>query len=223
MDIELQKRILSSIIIIPISLFFIVQGSIYLAFFLSIVFLLTCYEWIKMCKKLYLLQFLGIIFLFISFLFAFFFRQNLGVLNFLFIILICVCTDIGGYTFGKTFKGPKLTKISPNKTYAGVFGSLICSLIFGILFVNNFPTSFEILSENEINLVLNNKTQLFYLLLILSISLISQIGDLIISYFKRYLEVKDTGNILPGHGGILDRVDGLIFVVPIFYIVLKLL
>ena len=207
---EFEKRILSSLIIIPISLFFIVQGSVYLLFFLSILFLLTCYEWIKMCKKFYFIKFLGITFLFFSFYFAFFLRENIGLFNFLFVILICISTDIGGYIFGKTFKGPKLTKISPNKTYAGVFGSFICSLIIGIIFLNNFQVS------------LSTNTQLFYLLLILSISLISQIGDLIISYFKRLVKVKDTGNILPGHGGLLDRIDGLVFVIPIFYIFLKL-
>tara|TARA_Y100001970_G_scaffold95369_1_gene120177 strand:+ start:26940 stop:27578 length:639 start_codon:yes stop_codon:yes gene_type:complete len=207
---EFEKRILSSLIIIPISLFFIVQGSVYLLFFLSILFLLTCYEWIKMCKKFYFIKFLGITFLFFSFYFAFFLRENIGLFNFLFVILICISTDIGGYIFGKTFKGPKLTKISPNKTYAGVVGSFICSLIIGIIFLNNFPVS------------LSTNTQLFYLLLILSISLISQIGDLIISYFKRLVKVKDTGNILPGHGGLLDRIDGLVFVIPIFYIFLRL-
>ena len=219
---EFQKRILSSIIIIPVSFFFIIQGSVYLAFFLSTFFLLTCYEWIRMCKKFYLLQFIGVIFLFISFLHAFFFRENFGLFNFLFVVLISIFTDIGGYIFGKTLKGPKLTRISPNKTYAGVFGGFLCSLIVGILFINNFPVSFIILSEEENYLGLNINTQLFYLLLILSISLISQIGDLIISYFKRYLKVKDTGKILPGHGGLLDRIDGLIFVVPIFYVFLKL-
>ena len=207
---EFEKRILSSLIIIPISLFFIVQGSVYLLFFLSILFLLTCYEWIKMCKKFYFIKFLGITFLFFSFYFAFFLRENIGLFNFLFVILICISTDIGGYIFGKTFKGPKLTKISPNKTYAGVVGSFICSLIIGIIFLNNFQVS------------LSTNTQLFYLLLILSISLISQIGDLIISYFKRLVKVKDTGNILPGHGGLLDRIDGLVFVIPIFYIFLRL-
>ena len=219
---EFEKRILSSIIIIPISLFFIIQGSVYLAFFLSIFFLLTSYEWIKMCKIFYLLKFFELIFLFSLFFFAFFFRENIGLFHFLFVILICISTDIGGYIFGKTFKGPKLTKISPNKTYAGVVGSFICSLIIGILFLNNFPFTLITLTDTGIYLGFNTKTQLFSLLLILSISFISQIGDLIISYFKRLVKVKDTGNILPGHGGLLDRIDGLIFVIPIFYIFLKL-
>ena len=219
---EFEKRLLSSLILIPIAIFFIIQGSVFFAFFLFIAFLLTSYEWIKMCKKFNLLKFFGIIFLFLSFLHAFAFRENFGLYNFLFIVLICIFTDLGGYIFGKTFKGPKLTKISPNKTYVGVFGSFVCSLIIGILMLNNFSISLTTLTEDEIYSGFNIKTQLFYLLLILSISLVSQVGDLIISYFKRLVKVKDTGKIIPGHVGLLDRIDGLIFVIPTFYIFFKL-
>ena len=219
---EFEKRILSSLILIPLTIFFIIQGSVFFAFFLIIAFLLSSYEWIKMCKKFNSLKIFGIIFLFLSFLHAFGFRENFGLYNFLFVIFICIFTDLGGYIFGKTFKGPKLTKISPNKTYAGVFGSFVCSLIIGILMLNNFPITLKILIEGEIYFDFNAKTQIYYLLLILSISLISQIGDLIISYFKRLVKVKDTGKIIPGHGGLLDRIDGLIFVIPIFYIFFKL-
>ena len=219
---EFKKRIFSSLVIIPISLFFIIQGSVFFAFFLSVVFLLTSYEWIKMCKKFNLFRFFGVIFLSTSFIHAFLLRENIGLYNFLFVVLICIFTDLGGYIFGKTFKGPKLTKISPNKTYVGVFGSFVCSLIIGILMLNNFPISLTTLAEEEIYSGFNIKTQLFYLVLILSISLTSQIGDLIISYFKRLTKVKDTGKIIPGHGGLLDRIDGLIFVIPVFYIYFKL-
>ena len=159
---------------------------------------------------------------FYFYLFHAFALENFGLYNFLFVVLICIFTDLGGYIFGKTFKGPKLIKISPNKTYVGVLGSFICALIIGILMLNNFPISFITLTEDEIYFGLNIKTQLFYLLLILSISLISQIGDLIISYFKRLVKVKDTGKIIPGHGGLLDRIDGLIFVIPTFYIFFRL-
>tara|TARA_X000000950_G_scaffold62105_1_gene75813 strand:+ start:132 stop:803 length:672 start_codon:yes stop_codon:yes gene_type:complete len=219
---EFEKRILSSLILIPLAIFFIIKGSVFFAFFLIVAFLLTSYEWIKMCKKFNSLKIFGIIFLFLSFFQAFSFRENFGLYNFLFLVLICIFTDLGGYIFGKTFKGPKLTKISPNKTYTGVFGSFACSLIIGILMLNNFPISLKVLTEDEIYLGFNTKTQLYYLLLILSISLISQIGDLIISYFKRLVKVKDTGRIIPGHGGLLDRIDGLIFVMPIFYIFFEL-
>ena len=203
---ELQKRILSSIILIPIAIFFIVKGSIFLIFFLSILFLVTSYEWVLMNKKNNIFRFLGIIFLFFSFYSAFFLRDALGPDFLLFIICVCIFTDIGGYVFGKFLKGPKLTKISPNKTYAGVGGGFILSLTAGLIFLK--------ISEDE----LFNSYTIDFLIFIFIISLISQIGDLIISYFKRKAKIKDTGKFLPGHGGFLDRVDGLIFVIPIIYL-----
>ena len=116
---------------------------------------------------------------------------------FLFILSICIFTDIGGYIFGKTLKGKKITSISPNKTYAGMVGSFVCSMIISIIFIRYFNLS--------INLI-------FFTFLI---SLISQSGDLFISYLKRKADIKDTGNFLPGHGGLLDRMDGMIFAIPI--------
>ena len=130
----------------------------------------------------------------------------MGQFFFLFIILICILTDLGGYTFGKIFKGPKLTKISPNKTYSGVVGSFLFSIVVGILFLEYIDNN--LLEKDPIKIPLG----------ILFISLISQLGDLIISYFKRKANLKDTGNILPGHGGLLDRVDGMIFVIPTIFI-----
>ena len=205
---ELQKRIFSSIILIPIAVFFTFQGSIYFIFFLSLLFVATSYEWIMMCKEKYLLNFFGNIFLIFSFFSAFYIRENIGLLFFLFIILICIFTDIGGYVFGKVFKGPKLTKISPNKTYSGVFGSFLISLSAGLFFLQYTNTDFLGNDSSKI------------LLAILFISLISQLGDLIISYFKRKAKLKNTGNILPGHGGLLDRIDGMIFVIPIIFILI---
>ena len=120
---EFEKRVLSSLILIPISIFFIIQGSVFFSFFLSILFLATSYEWIKMSKKNNLLKLLGIIFLLFSFYTAFEIREYKNFKYFLFIVTVCIFTDIGGYIFGKILKGPKLTKISPKKTYAGVFGS----------------------------------------------------------------------------------------------------
>lgn len=203
MNKELKNRIISSIFLIPLSFFFIVQGSLFLMFFLSLVFLATSYEWLKMNKKKNLINFLGIIFLVFSFYSAFFIRENAGLYFFLFIILICIFTDIGGYVFGNIFKGPKLTKISPSKTYSGVIGSFLFSLIIGIIFVKYL----------ENNLLDNDLTKI--IISILMISLISQLGDLIISFFKRKAKLKDTGKILPGHGGLLDRIDGIIFVMPL--------
>jgi len=205
---ELEKRLLSSIILIPISLFFIIKGSVFFVFFLSILFLATSYEWIKMSKKNNLTKFLGIIFLFFSFYTSFKLRVGNDFKDFLFVVTICIFTDIGGYVFGKVFKGPKLTKISPKKTYAGVIGGFLLSLTAGLVFDNYLLISQKIFNED-----------LILFILILSISLISQLGDLIISYFKRKANLKDTGKILPGHGGLLDRIDGMIFVFPICYLI----
>ena len=204
---EFEKRLLSSIILIPVSIFFIIQGSVFFIFFLGILFLATSYEWLRMTKKNIFLGFLGIIFLLFSFYAAFEIRENNNFRFFLFLITVCIFTDIGGYVFGKIFKGPKLTIISPNKTYSGVVGSFILSLIAGLTYLNYF-------GKKEIF----DLEQSIVLLIILFISLISQIGDLIISYFKRKAKLKDTGKILPGHGGLLDRIDGIIFVFPTIYI-----
>ena len=208
---EFEKRILSSIILIPVVLFFIVKGSVFLIFFLGIFFLTTSYEWHKMNKK-NLFKFFGITYLIAVSSLAYLLRENFGLYIFIFVIMICIFTDIGGYVFGKIFKGPKLTKISPNKTYSGVFGSFLLSLVSGIFYVNYLSIS---------SLPINSIFRVSILILI--ISLISQVGDLIISYFKRKAKIKNTGKILPGHGGLLDRVDGIIFAIPASYLLLNYL
>jgi len=214
---ELVKRFLSSLIILPIALLFVIHGSVFFIFFLSTLLLITSYEWIKMSKKKHFNKIFGVIFLIFSFYSAFQLRNYAGLNFFLFIVLICIFTDIGGYIFGKIFKGPKLTKISPNKTYSGAIGSFILPVIAGLVYTNHLGLPLSIIVQLKLSEVSNNY-ELTFLFFILTISIISQIGDLIISYFKRLSKVKDTGKILPGHGGILDRVDGLIFVIPILYL-----
>ena len=207
MDKELQKRILSSIIILPLSLFFIINGSIFFYFFLVILFLIASYEWFKMIKKIEQKVF-GIFFLLISF-YTVYLTRDRGLVEFLMILIICISTDIGGYVFGKTFKGPKLTKISPNKTYSGVIGGILLSILVTYLIVIIYDVNFF----GDFNFV-------FFVFLISSVS---QIGDLIISYFKRVSNVKDTGKLFPGHGGLLDRIDGMIFAFPFALIISKTL
>ena len=202
---EIEKRILTSLILIPITFFFIYKGSFFFILFLIITFFVSSYEWIKLNKKK-MIKLIGITFLFLSFYFAYLLRLELGFKIFLFIILISILTDIGGYIFGKTFKGPKLTKISPKKTYAGLIGSFFLSIMGGLIFVE----------------FVDLKSDLFLFSFILIVSLVSQVGDLVVSYFKRLAKIKDTGKILPGHGGLLDRIDGIIFVIPFTYIYLKL-
>ena len=123
---------------------------------------------------------------------------------FFILISICIASDIGGITFGKIFKGKKLTKLSPNKTYSGMIGSYIFSFITLLIIFGD---------------LLNYKQIILFSILISSIS---QIGDLFISLMKRKAKIKDTDNILPGHGGLLDRFDGLIFALPIGLTIIKI-
>ena len=207
MNQEIIKRILSSIIIIAIALFFIIKGSIFFIFFLSICFFITSFEWYKMTKNNNYFLF-GLILLILSFFSAFLLR-NTGQTDFLLVILICASTDIGGFLFGKIFKGPKLTKISPNKTYSGMIGSFFLSIISALIYTNYYGLIYW--------------TDNLLLIAVILISFISQVGDLTFSYFKRKSNIKNTGKIIPGHGGLLDRIDGMLFAIPFSYILFKFL
>lgn len=211
MNNEFLKRSFSSIILLPLTIFFIFEGSILFNFFISFCFLISSYEWHLMSrKKKYYIP--GFIFLILSFYTTYLLFDFEGNFNlFLIVILICISTDLGGYIFGKFFKGPKLTKISPNKTYSGMIGGYLISIININIFISS---SFSFVSSIKISISL--------LIFTLLISTVSQIGDIIISYFKRLSNIKDTGNIIPGHGGLLDRVDGMIFAFPISYIILRM-
>ena len=204
---NLNKRILTSFPLIIIAIYAIYNIKV-LVVSLFIISSILIYEFANILKyifkknKINLFIFLNL-FIFYVCLFSsqiYFFlsgefekKQTI----FLFIFLICIFTDIGGYIFGNIFKGKKLTSISPNKTYAGMIGSFICSLITCTLFIIYFNFSFQFM---------------FFTFLI---SLVSQSGDLFISYLKRKANIKDTGNFLPGHGGLLDRLDGIIFAIPV--------
>ena len=216
MEKELQKRILSSLILVPIALFFIIKGNYFFNFFILICLAVSIYEWNYMSiKKEYKIP--GIIFLILSFYSAFFFRNEFygDYLYFIIILFICIFTDIGGYTFGKFFKGPKLTKISPKKTYSGVVGGYLFSIIFITLFFNNLDFIRE-LTKIEVT---PQELSFENFVLTIYISTASQFGDIIVSFFKRKSNIKDTGKIIPGHGGLLDRIDGLIFVIPVAFII----
>ena len=204
---NLYKRILTSIPLL-ILLICTIYNNLILVFSLYIISAILIYEFSNILIKIFkgnkknffifLNLFILYICLFTSQIYFFLsgdFENKKNV--FLFILSICIFTDIGGYIFGKIFKGKKLTSISPNKTYAGMIGSFICSLIICMLFIIYFNYS--------INLII------FTFL----ISLVSQSGDLFVSYLKRKANLKDTGKFLPGHGGLLDRLDGIIFAVPL--------
>ena len=117
----------------------------------------------------------------------------------LYSVLVAILSDIGGLVCGKLFKGKKLTKISPNKTISGSIGSFTFSILLIPFFYKGQ------IEQNLINI----------LMITIIISLTSQLGDLFISFLKRKAKVKDTSDLLPGHGGVLDRIDGIIFAIPL--------
>jgi len=201
---ELIKRILSSLVLIPITFFYIMRGSYLFIFFFITCFTVIIYEWHMMSKKKSYRIF-GFIFIFFSFYTIYKLRIDNDYWVLLFITMICVSTDIGGYIFGKIFKGPKLTKFSPNKTYAGMIGGYILSIVSTIILTNFY---------------FNDDFAIKLFIFVILISTISQLGDIIISYFKRLSKIKDTGKIIPGHGGLLDRVDGMIFAFPFSYLII---
>ena len=203
---ELQKRIFTSVLLL-FSLLLMYINDTFLAFALFIVSFISFVEFNSLIDKIQKSKINKIIFRILSFLYlsiffivVFFsvFNQNPSKIIIIFLLSICVATDIGGLFFGKIFKGKKLTKISPNKTISGSLGSFFFSFLIFLVFTYYF------------NFSLNLK----YLILTFIVSLISQIGDLFISLLKRKAKVKDTGNILPGHGGMLDRIDGILFGIP---------
>tara|TARA_Y100000590_G_scaffold434703_1_gene553308 strand:+ start:5258 stop:5899 length:642 start_codon:yes stop_codon:yes gene_type:complete len=198
---NLQKRILTSLVILPLSIFFIVKGGYYLSFFLLAVFFIANYELFSVFHNKISILFLDLI-LILSLLSIYYLAKQSNDFSFhilIWVIILCICSDVGGYIFGKIFKWRKLTNISPKKTISGVLGSFLFSLLS--VFIADI-----ILSDVDF---LNVK---FFILAII-FSLVAQAGDLTISYFKRLEKIKDTGKILPGHGGIFDRIDGLMFVV----------
>ena len=190
-----KKRFIISLLAFPI--IYILLYQMILSNLLIVVVCLFCiYEWNKIFKKKNYIFFLGLLVL------LFFFFSLLKIYNlehynlkFIWLILIAWLTDIGGYVFGKLFGGSKLIKISPNKTWSGVLGSLILSQIAFLIFFL------------DINYKLNSNIFFFQILL----SITGQIGDILMSYIKRINNKKDTSNFIPGHGGFLDRVDGLIW------------
>ena len=215
---ELLKRSISSLFLMSlIFLSALINDYIFLSI-LFIVVILSWIEWIKVIEKirfkkiyrvLHIILFL--IYLFMAFIVCF----NVFVIDkyfFLTILMICVFSDVGGYVFGKTFGGKKLTKISPNKTISGSIGSFILSYIgFFIIYLYFGDLLFVRLQIEALVFIP------FF------ISLICQLGDLFISYFKRRAKIKNTGNLIPGHGGLLDRIDGSIFALPIGFIIISLL
>jgi len=226
---NLLKRIITSIILLSLLIF--INFSHKYIFILSILILsiIICIEANNLFSKLisiknseiksslkkfnakfFILNILTFSYIFLIFCnFSYEIYRSEGPIFFLYIISICIFTDIGGYVFGKVIGGKKLSKISPNKTISGTVGSFVLSIV-PLIFFSNFD-------------FLDLEFRFKHLIFCLLISLVSQLGDLFVSFIKRKGNIKDTGNLLPGHGGFLDRVDGIIFAVPFSYLLLELI
>ena len=204
---ELLKRSFTSIILLTV-FFFCLYKSQTTWIFLLIFFTVICfYEFYNLLRKIFKINLIFILCISLIALYLYYFQLSLTKIrieyneNIILILLsVCIFSDIGGYIVGKSIGGPKLTTISPNKTISGAIGSILLAII-GTFSVN-------ILLD-----VLDQRKIITYVWII-AMSIFCQIGDLFISFLKRKAKVKDTGKILPGHGGILDRVDGLIVAAP---------
>ena len=214
---NLKKRVLTSLVVLPLSFFFVMKGGYYLLFFLMAIFFIANYELFSVFNKRTTILSLELI-LILSLLSIYYLAEHTKDASFyilLWVIILCICSDVGGYVFGKIFKWKKLTKISPKKTLSGVFGSFVFS-IFSIFIADTILP--EIAGFASLEKTLLNFLDLKFFFLAIILSFVAQAGDLTISYFKRLEKIKDTGKILPGHGGIFDRIDGLMFVVIITFI-----
>ena len=211
---NLKERIFTSLVLL-ISIFLAFNYNIFLVYLLLIFGVFSFIEFSNLIKKITNSKFIFIltivlflIYVFFLFSYTYFFFENLfSKIIFSIVLFSCIFSDIGGFLFGKIFKGPKLTKISPKKTISGALGSFVMCSIFTI-------SSFYFLIK---------KFDLTILLIAIIISTSCQLGDLFFSYLKRKARVKDTGNFLPGHGGVLDRLDGIFLGVPIGLILILLL
>ena len=206
---EFKNRILTSILLI-LTLYIIVKSNFFLVFCLIVFGILSILEFSKILKLIIkrqkIILLINILFIVYVFLFCltFFYFSNIPQLKAILFLLLftCIASDIGGYIIGKIFKGPKITKISPKKTFSGAFGSIIFSIItlIGLFFLIFDGFSYKLTLVATIT------------------SLANQFGDLFFSYLKRLAKIKNTGNFLPGHGGILDRLDGIFLGLPIGFV-----
>ena len=203
---NLKKRLITSIFLI-ILLFFIFYSNFLLTYFLIVLGTLSLVEFSNIVKKiiknkvkLFFANFIFVIYIFIFCIIFSYFSNYLQLKLLLFLILIgCISSDIGGFVIGKLVKGPKLTRISPNKTISGSIGSILFTIVI--------YSSFIFYLTNNLSF----KT--FFIAILISIA--CQVGDLFFSLLKRKAKIKDTGNFLPGHGGILDRLDGIYLGIPV--------
>ena len=221
MNNNLSKRIVTSFLLLILLSISLLISKYFWLILLLVVSIISFHEFNNLTKKIfkrkknfiYLLNFISGLY-FVIFIYIGYDFYSYPLSGLIFIILICIFSDSGGFFIGKLVGGKKLTKISPNKTIAGSIGSFIFSLFPLIIYSLIFPytDNLDFYSKNLMGIIYSS----------LFLSLVCQAGDLFISYFKRKAKVEDTGSILPGHGGLLDRIDGAIFVIPAAFIIDKL-
>jgi len=215
---EFTKRIFTSIILlIGIFSFLIYANEDFFLGFILIIGFICYFEWLlvnsdtlgdrNFYKNSSIHLFGFFYFLLVLPTSAFYLRFDINLNFFYLILIVCIFSDVGGYVVGKTIGGKKLTKISPNKTISGSIGSFIFSML-PLIFIYLFNIETMFLKLNLVNIFFS-----------LFVSLVCQIGDLFFSYFKRLNNKKNTSNLLPGHGGLLDRIDGLIIVLPVVWLI----
>ena len=212
MNSNIKKRILTSVLLISllIGMFYYLYIMIISLIIIAIISWIEFYTLISkiLKKKILRVRFFGFIYKTLSLFYLSGLIYLILVIEteyfnlkiyLLYSVLVAILSDIGGLVFGKIFKGKKLTKISPNKTISGSIGSFVFSTLL-------IPFFYKIhIDQNLLNIFL----------ITIIISLTSQLGDLFISFLKRKAKVKDTSDLLPGHGGVLDRIDGIIFAIPL--------
>lgn len=201
---NLQKRIVSASVLIPVVFFVLWMGAPYTTFLLGLIGIGCLVEWTRLVigarpdvKRRFFWLVIGFSYIIPAFVGIHYLMGDR--LSFVSILIFIWASDGGAYFIGRTLKGPKMAPtISPGKTWSGAVGGLITAVFAGFLF------GFVLHKTNPAIFVAGYMVEAF------NVSLIAQIGDLLESLAKRHLGVKDSGSLIPGHGGLLDRLDSLL-------------
>lgn len=221
MSSKLLTRVLSSLVLAPVFLAFILIGDWPFLIFLGVAFGISVYEWYSLSRKtsFHTQCFsLGLIYMTLSFCSFFALREAYSLNVILVFIAMIWASDIGAYFTGKTLGGPKLIqKISPNKTWTGFGGAMFFPALFGTIWIWSFGlhpefSKYGFFVMTPVSIILG-----------LVLGSVGQAGDLAVSFVKRKAQVKDTGTLIPGHGGLLDRIDSMLLGAPVFFLILTLL
>lgn len=212
---RLIKRIISAAVIIPVVIAGILIGGPLFIVLISLNAMIVLYEWFHLSikskhKTLFLIA--GLIYTLVAFWSCYLIRMDHGVRYALLFVIMIWASDIGGYVFGKLIGGPKMAKtISPNKTWAGFVGAML----FPVVAANVFLHSYDYIYSHQ---TWDGVTKISLAMLVAGclIGMVGQAGDLLISWFKRHVQVKDSSALIPGHGGLLDRVDAMMLAAPVF-------